>query len=207
MLATRHCALVRFTAAGLVCCLLLGCGDDSDDRRSASTTTSGTSEDLGATTIEPTPTTVQAGSEDVDLVDRFRDFARDPNAETASEVGFAPRVSIGLGSDIIATLTESELVERARWLVEQDGGFRGYSGPFDLLKDAASRTEVTVTVGDHPHCASPPAPPPAEVRALRRVSFQPVLDDDASCLEWWTIDVFVDDESGVQAVTLDLWEP
>jgi hypothetical protein len=66
---------------------------------------------------------------------------------------------------------------------------------------------VQVIVGDHPHCASPPRPAPTELAQHRRVSFQPQLGNDASCLQWWTVDLYVADDGSVEGIGLDLWEP
>jgi hypothetical protein len=48
-------------------------------------------------------------------------------------------------------------------------------------------------------------PPPIQVADLRRVSVQP--RDTESCLQWWTVDLFLTPDGKVAAVTLDLWEP
>lgn len=71
----------------------------------------------------------------------------------------------------------------------------------------AEARDVVVSVGPHPHCASPPVPAPAEVASLRRVSVQPSPESGDSCLSWWTVDLFLTPEGEVAAVTLDIWEP
>jgi len=48
-------------------------------------------------------------------------------------------------------------------------------------------------------------PPPDQVAALRRISIQPTSTD--SCLEWWTVDLFLTDIGSMAAVTIDVWEP
>ncbi|OGO73385.1 MAG: hypothetical protein A3G84_05105 [Chloroflexi bacterium RIFCSPLOWO2_12_FULL_71_12] len=85
--------------------------------------------------------------------------------------------------------------------------FRGRSGPFSALELLARREPTTVWVGPHPHCASPPAPPPTDFASLRRVSVQPSQPRDDTCLSWWTVDLFVSVDGRVAAVTLDLWDP
>lgn len=49
-------------------------------------------------------------------------------------------------------------------------------------------------------------PAPDGLADLRRVSVQPELGD-RSCLEWWTVDLFVADDGSIAAVTMDLYEP
>ena len=65
--------------------------------------------------------------------------------------------------------------------------------------------EASVTVGPHPHCASPPVPAPAEVAELRRLSVQPV--GELACPVWWTVDRFVEPGGAIAAITLDRYEP
>jgi hypothetical protein len=42
---------------------------------------------------------------------------------------------------------------------------------------------------------------------MRRVSVQPAAGSIDSCLDWFTVDLFVTRSGEVAAVTLDLWEP
>lgn len=83
--------------------------------------------------------------------------------------------------------------------------FRAYVGPFSALDLLADPGPTVISVGSHPHCASPPVPPPVEVAHLRRVSVQP--REIESCLQWFTVDLFLDRGRRIVAVTLDLWEP
>ncbi|MDQ3627849.1 MAG: hypothetical protein M3419_03390 [Actinomycetota bacterium] len=39
------------------------------------------------------------------------------------------------------------------------------------------------------------------------MSVQPVLDADNSCIDWWSVDLFVDADGQVAAVTLGLFGP
>lgn len=80
-------------------------------------------------------------------------------------------------------------------------------GPFSALDVAARAQNPIVSVGEHPHCASPPVPPPDDVADLMRVSVQPDIEQIDSCLQWWTVDFFINQAGQIEAVTLDLWEP
>jgi hypothetical protein len=88
-----------------------------------------------------------------------------------------------------------------------DGNFRGYVGPFSALKLLIDDPDPRVTVGPHEHCAAPPAPVPTELASAKQLSFTPVYENIHSCLEWWSVDLFVDSSGRIVAVTLDLWEP
>jgi hypothetical protein len=83
--------------------------------------------------------------------------------------------------------------------------FRGRDGEMSALQLLAGDDVVQVLAGDHPHCASPPLPAPAGYEEHRRVSIQPI--EHSSCLQWWTVDLFLDDDGRIAAVTLDLWDP
>lgn len=55
--------------------------------------------------------------------------------------------------------------------------------------------------------ASPPVPAPREFKDYRRVSVQPSDSSIDSCLPWFTVDLFLDEQGSVALVTLDVWEP
>ena len=100
----------------------------------------------------------------------------------------------------------SELRDPEAWKINV-GYFRAYDGPFSALRLLTDERGVPlqVSLGPHPHCVSPPVPPPQRVAALRRVSVQP--SNAETCLLWFSVDAFVDDLGEVRAVTLDAWEP
>lgn len=151
---------------------------------------------------------------DVELVAWLLAFAADPSAASAELGRFAADgVRLGLADVVSDPVPIVELGDRARWALDAEA-FRGYAGPFSALETLAQwRTnaggppveELVVAVGEHPHCASGPVPPPNEVEDLRRVSIQPVGID--SCIQWWTVDLFVTDDGRIAAVTLDRFEP
>ncbi len=145
--------------------------------------------------------TVVPRAEDQELVAAFLAHAAAPTETTAADLPFAEETAIGLADQILVTLNRSELVDPGRWSLDV-AEYDGYSGPFSAL-DIATEPAV-VTVGAHSRCVGPPVSPPAGFDDLRRVSIQPELA--TSCLEWWTVDFFVDDDV-VQAVTLDLFGP
>ena len=152
---------------------------------------------------------------------RFVEFALEPSNRTAADVPFDSNgLWLGLSSEPIARVAVEDIADRETWSLQRHY-FRAYVGPFSALrlidehvtgegKDAALRMsgDLALSVGEHPHCVSPPISAPEQVASLRRVSLQP---SDAltitSCIGWFTVDLFVDGDGTIEAVTLDLWEP
>lgn len=161
----------------------------------------------------PSTTTVGAPFDDNALLESLVALAMEPNPANASALPFADRVRLGLGPDLVATQPRDALAREAAWSVDLEA-FRAYVGPFNALALIAEHADATgsltsfqVTNGEHPHCASPPMPPPDELADQRRLSLQPAEESIDGCLEWFTVDLFLDDTNTITAVTLDLWEP
>ena len=133
-------------------------------------------------------------------------FARAPSDTTWRDVPFAASVGLGLGPTLEATRSADELREPGAWTLAVDL-FRARAGFASALELIASEDgRLQVLHGPHSHCASPaPVPAPPQVSGLRRVAVQP--RDADGCLDWWTVDAFVDGKGRIRAVTLDLWEP
>ena len=151
--------------------------------------------------------------DDLLLAERLVLFAQSPSAETLAEVPFADEVAIGLADRLLEIRPREALADPAAWRVDAEA-FRGRVGPFSALDLLANWDEneggpvvreLQLSVGEHAHCASPPVPAPADVAELRRLSLQPVGID--SCIQWWTVDLFIDADGTIRAVTLDLYEP
>lgn len=164
------------------------------------------------------PLTRAPSAADKRLISDFVSFAVDPSPETASRLPWANAVALGLSRDIRATLEVSDAPDTAAWVLTAEH-FRAYTGPFSALAlvqrhvgkvgsdSVGGRGAFQVSVGEHPHCASPPVLAPREFNDYRRVSVQPSDSSIGSCLEWFTIDLFLDEQGSVAAVTLDIWEP
>ncbi len=147
---------------------------------------------------------VQASAAEVALIDAFVAFAADPSATTIAALPLADEVGIGIGNVIESTQTVDALSDRLAWEIDRDE-YDGYAGPFSvLLLDVADRP-LDITVGPHPRCAAPPVEAPEGFEDYRRLSIQP--SDATSCLEWWTVDFFLDPEGTIEAITLDLFGP
>jgi hypothetical protein len=139
------------------------------------------------------------------VFDTFVAFARHPSNATWSHVAFGDRVALGLANRVLVDRTAGELRDPRTWRLET-AGFRGRSGPFSAIGlIAGERRPLTMTVGRHRRCASPAGPAPPRVASRRRISVQPRRVE--SCLQWWSVDLFLTRDGHVRAVTLDLWEP
>ncbi len=149
--------------------------------------------------IDPSSTTPTDSDEA--MIAAFSAFAADPDVGVAG-LALASQVAIGLGPELIASLDASELSDPASWRIDRSD-FRGWSGPFSALDIVAE--PYAITIGAHPHCASPPERSPEGFAEHRRVSIQPTAA--TSCLEWWSVDFFLNDSGAVEAVTLDLFAP
>lgn len=141
---------------------------------------------------------------DEGLVRVFTEFARAPGAATLAAVPFADKVRLGLSDQLMTERTSFDLLRPDAWVLTQVP-FRGHVGPFSARDLLARNGPTTISVGPHPHCASPPVSPPADLVGSRRVSVQPT--DIDTCLNWWTVDLFVSPAGRIEAVTLDLWDP
>jgi hypothetical protein len=148
---------------------------------------------------------VRASRADASVVAILLVFAREPSDEAWRALPLAGTVELGLGRRLVKRVRASELREPHAWSLDADG-FRGRSGTFSALDILAGhRGELERTIGPHRQCVSPPLPAPPSVAELRRVSVQP--REVESCLQWWSVDVFVTTDGRIRAVTVDLWEP
>lgn len=175
----------------------------------------------GSAAVTSQPKAPQVSRDERRLVDHFVAFALDPGTSTIEALPLSPRgVSLGLGEDLVKDLAQGEEGNPASWRIGTDTGFRGYVGPFSALRavrehvqgregDSGLRNsgDIAISVGPHPHCAGPPIPAPSGLAEMRRVSLQPADDSITSCLAWFTVDLFLDSNRDIVAVSLDVWEP
>ena len=119
-------------------------------------------------------------------------------------VPLADEVHLGLGAQSpFTTASRPELADRATWTAP-DELFNGFTGPFNAL-DRLGTTGLRFTSGQAPHCAGPPLTWPGEYGAYRQVNIEPVGID--SCIQWFAVHLFLDDDDRIAAVVLDLWAP
>lgn len=146
----------------------------------------------------------RATASDRDIADRFVRFATNPEGIAKDGPSFASTVALGLGSEILREISGAEVREPSRWILDVEH-FRGAVGPFSALDLVRDDGPTQVLAGEHPHCASPPVPVPTPLEGYRQVAIVPT--DLTSCLDWWTVDLFIDPEGQIVGVTSDLWEP
>ena len=117
-------------------------------------------------------------------------------------------VALGLGGELIVDRTGAELADPDGWIIEREE-YDGYSGPFSPLQQVTSAVNrgqpIQVALGAHDHCANPPLDPPDPVAHLTQVHIQPLGTD--SCLQWFAVNLFIEDDLEVKAITLDLFGP
>lgn len=147
----------------------------------------------------------EATAEDERLIADLLRLADDHREQNLAQMPFGDEVALGLGDQLHASRSLPELVDPDGWSIDV-ADFRGYAGPFSALDVARDAGATVVSVGDYDRCVAPPTSAPEEVAALRRVSVQPVLGAQESCLRWWSVDLFLD-EGRIVAVTLDLYGP
>ena len=149
--------------------------------------------------------TVEAVPPEVRVMDALIAFAQAPSDSTWNALPLADEVGLGLGRELREHRSARELRQPEAWKLDVDlfRGRAGDSSAIDLIADEPGR--LRVTVGPHPHCAATAVPAPPQVAHLERVVVQP--RDADGCLDWWTVDAFVNSAGQIEAVTLDLWEP
>jgi hypothetical protein len=140
------------------------------------------------------------------IADGFVEFAEHPTDASFAALPLSDMVELGLGPNVIATFPRGELRRPDAWWLELEH-FRAYSGPFSALEVLDRFGVYEVIEGEHPHCAGPPVQAPEGFESFERISVQPKPGTYDSCLQWATVDLFVDEDGLVVAITLDLWEP
>jgi heat shock protein HslJ len=159
--------------------------------------------DDGRAVVPAWPSGTDVSESDSELISAFIRFGAGASVDTGPQM-LSDTVVLGLSDQIIATRTADELADPAAWQLDAEA-FRGRVGPFSALELLGTAGQGRTLVGRHDHCAAPPAPIPGELQDARQLSFQPTGID--SCIEWWTVDLFLDADGQVIAITLDLWEP
>lgn len=214
---TRIAIALAIALAAVLACA--ACGTTVEDVAAEPTATASSAvASPSPTTTEsfPASTATPASYDDKALLQALVALATDPSTDTAAALPFAEQVHLGLGPTVVATRPHDRLASIGAWDVDL-AAFRGHVGPFNALGLIARHVDsdgsdgtlagFTASVGEHPHCANPPAPAPDGLAGHRRLSLQPTDTTIDGCLEWFTVDLFLDDTGTIDTVTLDIWEP
>lgn len=120
----------------------------------------------------------------------FGDFAAGGEG-SFDDLPVAEQVLLALGSQVYARKAAMELADRRAWSINAPF-YADLAGPFNLLIQTPAPARFNV--GPHDRCASSvPLPAPPELARYRRISIQPAEDTIESCIDWWSMELFVDD--------------
>lgn len=140
------------------------------------------------------------------LIRDFLAFVRSPTQESLDALPLDEQISLGLGPNLLTQARPSDLLDPDVWMLNMEAGFRAYVGPFSIFQQDLD-IPYKVSIGAHPHCINPPTPAPEGFAGHQRISVQPSPILLGSCLDWFTIDLFLTPDGAIQAITLDLYEP
>lgn len=141
------------------------------------------------------------------VVDDLRAFAADPRPESFARLDFGPEfVPLLLGSMVHAQVAVEDLAVTSGWMLRPES-FAGRVPPFSALDSLADPGEVLVAAGPRRHCAAPPLAHPAGFEDLTQIVIEPAEGRIDSCLDWYAVQVYLDDQNRIAGVGLDLWDP
>ena len=151
------------------------------------------------------------------LLGEFVNFALRPDTTASGAVSFADQVELGLGTAVSRTISGSDLGNPRRWRLPLPGstGADGRTSALDLITRQATRAveqEIrsgifAVTAGEHPRCAADPSPPLDGYTVEEQLSVMPGARTIDSCLDWFAVDLYTDDDGDIAAVRVDVFEP
>lgn len=120
-----------------------------------------------------------------------------------STVDFADEVLLALSEGEQRTVSRDDAVAGGEvWVFREQS-----RAPVSILEALRSiRDDYSLWVGPHNRCGGgPPIEPPDQLGDLRQLSIEPT--DTQSCLEWFAVDLYVEDGGEVAGVVLDRWDP
>lgn len=179
---------------------------EETDRASPGTTLSSDGVMLERTDGRPEVRGLRPTAADRRVAKRFIAFAR-ASTKGVGGVRFAPGgVEIGLGNDLVRTVAGQRLDRVGAWKIRHRA-WRGHSGgPLSALSTLRRNDDRPLhTIVERAGRCAFTSRPPTGVAGLRRVAIEPRAG--TSCLNWFEVSLYVDDEYRIHAVTLDLWEP
>jgi hypothetical protein len=134
--------------------------------------------------------TAEADAADDAVAFAFGDFAAGGEG-SFDDLPVADEVLLALGSQVYARRSATGLADRGAWSINAPF-YADLAGPFNLLIQTPAPARFAI--GPHDRCASPvPLPAPPELARYRRISIEPAEGTIESCIDWWSIELFVDD--------------
>jgi hypothetical protein len=128
------------------------------------------------------------------------DFSRGVEGARGS---WSPSVILSNEDTGWTSLTERQADDRDRWLLDVDPGG---SPDVDVLGHLAeSKGAYRVDIGPHPNCVGPTPPTARRFEGLRQLSITPTGPRD-SCLEWWALDVYLNEVGQIEYVSIHRWK-
>ncbi len=143
-----------------------------------------------------------------DLAFEFFRFtsATGPEAPAVPTALFADEVTLALGPEIARTVPRSALSSRETWTFEPPGGYAGgFVGPFSAIDDLDRALGLTYSTGSMAVCAGSPRTWPETFARLDQINIEPIGID--SCIAWFGVSLFVNDDGQIEAVALDHFGP
>lgn len=149
------------------------------------------------------------------LADAFVVFAIQRSKDTMAALPFADTVELGLGPDSLIERTADELSDPDAWAIDRElapGDTEQFSA-LETIRQANTNMEVReyrevrTESEDLPWeslCAWEPPPPPDSVAGMQRVSVQADYDTVATIHDMFYVDLYVDEDGLIRAVTLTL---
>lgn len=134
------------------------------------------------------------------VAERFVDFANGTGT-----VSLAPMVDLHLGNVLVETRAAEDLGEARAWRLCVPY-YAARTCPFSAVEtvgDWPGALALTGAAAEHP-CAHP-GPPPREWAERRRVTITP--DEGLSCVDYWAVELYLDDTGRITATNVVWAEP
>ena len=107
--------------------------------------------------------------------------------------------------DLVQPISDTTVADQ--WVIPASV-YAGFTGPFDVrIPAGGDPSDVSITIGEHKHCASPPLPAPEVLEGVAHVQYSIQPTEPNSCLQWWAVDIFTDSEGLVRVIRREIWEP
>lgn len=159
--------------------------------------------------VQPTPSGAVNHIDGEAIASSLVEFAQARDASSFAEIPFGADVILALGGEALVDRPHGELADPEAWVVDPGpNGFRDRSGPFSALDVIASTDTIAIAVGRLGSCVSgDPQPMPDGLTSLHVISLQPSREGSATCMDWWSVDIFVTDAGRVEGIDLDRGAP